>query len=78
MKVGDKVNWRYSPRGGYNADHGGHDTIVAGIILKLMPKSAVILVAKKAQDCWIKVTRTVKLERLSPRTSECQQLDAKP
>jgi AAA domain len=77
LKVGDAVNWRYEPRGGY-----GYVTPIAGVVTKIEPQRVQIRVAKRAgdvangvggihtdKDKWVAVERWVKPENLSPRAT---------
>lgn len=69
MQQGDRVNWAYTPRGGY-----GFTTQVAGVLLKRTAKRATVRVALKVNGAWTQVERSVKLENLTPRKAPCVEL----
>ncbi|MDH0342110.1 hypothetical protein [Chromobacterium haemolyticum] len=69
MKPGDRVNWSYTPRGGY-----GYTLKVAGVVRKLTTKRATIEVARKVDGVWQKEQRSVSLEKLTPRTKPSPEL----
>lgn len=66
---GDRVNWSYSPRGGY-----GYTINVAGVVKKLTAKRATIEVARKVNGIWQKEQRSVSVEKLTPRTNLSPEL----
>lgn len=69
MKPGDRVNWRFTPRGGY-----GFSLQVAGILMKLTSKRATIKVARKVAGEWQQEEKTVSVDKLTPRTTNCPEL----
>jgi hypothetical protein len=71
MKIGDKVNWLYQPRGGY-----GYIITVAGVVTKLARTKVQIRVARREADHWMAQTKWVAQNRLTPREtlSEAEHL----
>lgn len=69
MQKGDRVNWAYTPRGGY-----GFTTKVAGIVEAITAKRVRIMVARKVDGRWVKESRSVMPEKLTPRQSSCVEL----
>jgi hypothetical protein len=63
LKPDDRVTWRYEPRGGY-----GSVIPVAGIVRKVTAKRVIIEVVLKVHGEWVRETKSVLPEKLSPRT----------
>lgn len=70
MKPGDKVNWRYEPRGGY-----GRQINVAAVVIKLGPKRVQVRAARRVGLEWQEVTRWVSADRLSTRQRIVPEVD---
>lgn len=69
IRPGDRVNWAYTPRGGY-----GYTQLIAAVVLKTSGKKATIKVAIKLAGIWRTDTRNVSIEKLTPRTIYCPEL----
>jgi hypothetical protein len=64
LKIGDKVNWAYEPRGGY-----AYTQQIAGVVTRLGQQKIQIRVAKRDGDKWVATKRWVKPENLSTRAT---------
>ena len=69
MNPGDRVNWSYTPQGGY-----GYTIKVAGVVVKLTNKRATIKVSRKVAGQWKQEEKSVSLDKLTPRMTACPEL----
>jgi hypothetical protein len=70
LKVGDRVNWLYEPRGGH-----GYVMSVAAVVTKIAPKKVQIRVAKRVDDKWVGVTRWVEPQRSTRRVGSAGEAE---
>ena len=83
FKVGDRVTWNYEARGGY-----GYVMAVPGVVTKLAAKRVEIAVPSQSKQArtrvgsialpdsqWIRVTRWVQPERLTPRVASAGEAE---
>src|SRR5271165_2912716 len=71
VKVGDKINWSYEPRGGY-----GYTQQIAGVVTKLGREKIQIRVAKRDNGSWVAAERWVVPDKLSGRVSRATPEEA--
>ena len=71
VKVGDKINWSYEPRGGY-----GYTQQIAGVVTKLGRAKIQIRVAKRDNGSWVAAERWVVPDKLSGRVSRATPEEA--
>src|ERR1700756_3105874 len=72
LKIGDRVNWAYEPRGGY-----GYIQQIAGVVTRIGDEKLQIRVAKRQHDTdWVATTRWVKPEKLTRRQSRASPEEA--
>jgi hypothetical protein len=71
VKVGDKINWSYEPRGGY-----GYTQQIAGVVTKLGREKIQIRVAKRDNGGWVATERWVVPDKLSGRVSRATPEEA--
>lgn len=69
MQAGDRVNWAYTPRGGY-----GFVQLVAAVVVRLTAKRATVKVARKFNGQWAQEERSVSLGKLTARTKKVSEL----
>lgn len=73
LRPGDRVNWAYTPNGGY-----GYTMSVAAIVVGKAGSRARIRVARKVDGVWKLEEKSVSPEKLTPRTSVCPELGEGP
>lgn len=71
MEIGDRINWRWSPRGGY-----AYIIPVAGVVLKIGKARLLIRVAQRTAAGWEQKTRWVNSANVSPRDKYVPEVDA--
>lgn len=68
--IGDRVNWNFSPRGGY-----GYIIPVAGVVIKVGQKRLQIRVAQKTAEGWEQSFRWVNPINVSSRDKYVPEVD---
>jgi hypothetical protein len=71
VKVGDKINWSYEPRGGY-----GYTQQIAGVVTRLGREKIQIRVAKRDNGNWVATDRWIMPDKLSGRVSRATPEEA--
>lgn len=70
FNVGDRVNWRYEPRGGY-----GFSVPVAAVVVRVGPSRVRVRSARFVAGQWVSVIRSVDPARLSVRSVHVPAVD---
>lgn len=70
FRVGDKVNWRHQPSGGW-----GYRVQVAGVVEELSAKRVRIRAARRIDGSWLLVSKWVDPSKLTHRTKHVEQVD---
>ncbi len=70
FKIGDKVNWIYTPKGSY-----GYSINIAAIVVEIGSKKIKIRVARQNNGQWQQVFRWVEPKNLSARINVVPEVD---
>lgn len=70
FKIGDKVNWIYTPKGGY-----GYSINIAAIVVEIGSKKIKIRVARQNNGQWQQVFRWVEPKNLFARINVVPEVD---